>query len=102
MYVPNVFFLLTTYIDRVVLTLQIHGVDGLERFDLSVCTWLCQLHINRCQMRQLPSSIALLTDLVELDLSYNRFASIDAIDFVRMSKLTSLNVRVHLLCYSRL
>jgi hypothetical protein len=45
-------------------------------------------------MSELPSSIALLTDLMELDLSYSKFTSIDAIDFVRMSKLTSLNVSI--------
>jgi Leucine-rich repeat (LRR) protein len=67
----------------------------LQRVDLSVCTWLQQLSINHCQMFELPSSIALLTDLVELDLRDNRFTSIDAIDFVRMSKLTALIVRVH-------
>jgi Leucine-rich repeat (LRR) protein len=66
----------------------------LQRFDLSVCTWLQQLHIITCRMRQLPTSIGLLTDLAELDLSFNRLTSIDAIDFVRMSKLTSLNVSI--------
>jgi Leucine-rich repeat (LRR) protein len=69
----------------------------MERFDLSVCTWFRQLHINRCQMCELPSSIALLTDLKELDLSFNRLTSVDAIDFVRMSKLTSLTVSIDLL-----
>jgi Leucine-rich repeat (LRR) protein len=74
------------------LTPQIYDVDGLERFDLSLCPWLHQLSITSCWLYELPSSIALLTDLMELDMSFNRFTSIDAIDFVRMSKLTSLDV----------
>jgi hypothetical protein len=45
-------------------------------------------------MFELPSSIALLTDLMKLDLKYNQFTSIDTIDFVRMSQLTSLNVSI--------
>jgi Leucine-rich repeat (LRR) protein len=69
----------------------------LQRFDLIVCTWLQQLHIKSCRMRELPASIALLTDLLELDLTFNRFTSIDAIDFVQMSKLTLLNVSIDLL-----
>jgi Leucine-rich repeat (LRR) protein len=48
-------------------------MPGLQRCDLSVFTWLQQLHIIACQMRQLPASIALLTDLSTLDLSFNRF-----------------------------
>jgi Leucine-rich repeat (LRR) protein len=75
------------------LTLQIYGDGGLRWFDLSACTWLHQLRINY-GMFELPSSIALLTDLMQLHLSLNRFTSIDAIDFVRMSKLTSLNVSI--------
>jgi Leucine-rich repeat (LRR) protein len=63
-----------------------------KRFDLIVCTWLHRLYLNNGGMRQLPSSISLLTDLMQLDLSFNRFTSIGAIDFVQMSKLTSLNV----------
>jgi Leucine-rich repeat (LRR) protein len=75
-------------------TLQIRHFGGVERFDLSVCTWLQQLSINGCQLYELASSIGLLTDLMELDLSNNRFTSIDAIDFTQMSKLTSLNVSI--------
>jgi Leucine-rich repeat (LRR) protein len=73
--------------------MQIHCVRGLERFDLSICTWLQQLSINQ-QMVEFPSSIALLIDLMELNLSSNRFTSIDAIDFTQMSKLSSLNVSI--------
>jgi Leucine-rich repeat (LRR) protein len=73
---------------------QIHHFVDVERFDFSVCTWLHQLSINNSQMVELPSSIALLTDLMNLNLRHNRFTSIDAIDFVRMSKLTSLNVSI--------
>jgi Leucine-rich repeat (LRR) protein len=76
------------------LTLQIHDADILEPFDLSICTWLHQLSLKSCWLCELPSSIALLTDLMELDLSGNEITSIDAIDFVRMSKLTSLNVSI--------
>jgi Leucine-rich repeat (LRR) protein len=53
-------------------------------------------------MSELPPSIALLTNLIELDLSLNRFTSIDAIDFLQMSKLTLLNVSIRLLCQSTL
>jgi hypothetical protein len=77
-------------------------IADLQRFDLIVCTWLHQLYIQHCDMCELPSAIALLTDLMELDLTRNRFTSIDAIDFTRMSKLTSLKVSVRLWCCSRL
>jgi Leucine-rich repeat (LRR) protein len=60
--------------------------------DLSVCTWLHRLTISNCQLHSLPKSITLLTDLVELDLIFNHLTSIDAIDFVQMSKLSSLEV----------
>jgi Leucine-rich repeat (LRR) protein len=69
----------------------------LQRFDLIVCTWLHELRINECQMHQVPASIELLIDLIKLDLSNNQFTSIDAIDFVQMSKLTLLNVSNDLL-----
>jgi hypothetical protein len=85
-----------------VVTLQVRDLDFVEHFDLIVCTWLHQLSINECWLCELPSSIALLTDLMELDLSFNQFTSIDAIDFVRMSKLTSLNVSIDCFCHSRL
>jgi Leucine-rich repeat (LRR) protein len=71
---------------------------GLQRCDLSVCMWLHQLYINRCWITEFPPSIALLTDLIALDLSLNRLTSIDAIDFLQMSKLTLLNVSIRLLC----
>jgi Leucine-rich repeat (LRR) protein len=45
-------------------------------------------------MHELPPSIALLTDLVDLDLRLNQLTSVDTIDFARMSKLTSLNVSI--------
>jgi hypothetical protein len=77
-----------------VVTLQIRFLDFVEHFDLIVCTWVHQLNIVDCWMCELPSSIALLTDLTALDLSRNQFTSIDVIDFVRMSKLTSLNVSI--------
>jgi Leucine-rich repeat (LRR) protein len=79
------------------LTLQL-DVFGLARIDFSVCTWLRQLHITGCRMYELPSSTALLTDLMELDLSRNALTSFDAIDFGRMSKLTSLKVSIDVLC----
>jgi Leucine-rich repeat (LRR) protein len=60
--------------------------------DLNVCTWLRRLHINTCGLIELPRSIALLTDLLELDLYVNRLTSIDVIDFSLMSKLTKLDV----------
>jgi Leucine-rich repeat (LRR) protein len=81
--------------------MQIHCVGGLERFDLSICTWLQQLSINE-HMVEFPSSIALLIDLMELNLSSNRFTSIDAIDFTQMSKLTSLNVSITVVCNDQL
>jgi Leucine-rich repeat (LRR) protein len=60
--------------------------------DLAVCTWLQYLCIENSAIQHVPSSITLLTDLVELELNANRLTSIDSIDFVRMSKLSSLDV----------
>jgi hypothetical protein len=86
-------------IDFELLMMQICEIrGGVQRFDLIACTWLQQLYINHCDMRQLPSAIALLTDLLELDLTYNQFTSIDAIDFTRTSKLTFLHVTLICLC----
>jgi Leucine-rich repeat (LRR) protein len=74
------------------LQLQIHDVGLVSSIDLTVCTWLQRLFIMECFIEQLPPSITLLTDLVEIDLRDNRLTSIDEIDFVCMSKLTSLSV----------
>jgi Leucine-rich repeat (LRR) protein len=63
------------------------------KIDLSVCTWLHRLTIVDCDIKQLPPSISMLTDLNQLELHNNRLTSIDSIDFVTMSKLTSLLVR---------
>jgi Leucine-rich repeat (LRR) protein len=67
--------------------------------DLSVCTWLHRLTISSCQLHSLPESITLLTDLVELDLIFNHLTSIDAIDFVQMSKLSSLEVSSYVIAF---
>jgi Leucine-rich repeat (LRR) protein len=60
--------------------------------DFTLCTWLSELSIHGCRLRELPPSITLLTDLKKLDLVDNLLTSIDAIHFERMSKLFSLNV----------
>ena len=69
--------------------------NGIARFEPGVLLIgsLHRVHLDGNRLRAVPSDIAYLFALRELDLSYNRIARIDICEFSSIMNLTTLNLR---------